>query len=42
MEMVELILNLNIAKNPHLIRSLERIFNHPLIKKRCKVPFNFQ
>ena len=41
-EMVELILNLIIAQKPHLIHSLERSFNHPLIRKCCNVPFNFQ
>ena len=42
METVELNLNLINAKKPHLIHSLERSFNHPLIRKCCNVPFNFQ
>ena len=42
MHMVELKFNMIIAKNPHLISSLDRSFNHPLIRKYSIVPFNNQ
>ena len=33
MQAIELKSNVNIAKNPHLINSLNRSHNHPLIRK---------
>ena len=33
MQMVELNLNMKIAKNPHVINSLGRSINHPSIRK---------
>ena len=32
----------NIAKNPHLINTLDRTKNHPLIRKYSYIPFNNQ
>ena len=40
MTMRERRLNLIIAKNPHLINSLDRSKNHPLIRKNFHIPFN--
>ena len=40
MHMVELKLNMNFAKNPQMINSLDRSKNHPLIRKYSHVPFN--
>ena len=40
MHMCELKLNMNIAKSPQLIISLDRNKNHPLIRKYSNVPFN--
>ena len=40
MEMAELNLNMFIAKNPHLIISPDRTFNHSLIRKYSKISFN--
>ena len=40
MEMIEIRSNMNIANNPHLIKSFERSNNHPLIRKYNNVPFN--
>ena len=37
MQMVELRLNMITAKNQQLIKSLDRIVNHPLIKKHSDV-----
>ena len=37
---VERKLNLIIAKNPHLINSLNRSHNHPLIRNYSHTPFN--
>ena len=31
---------LNIAKNPHLLSSLDRSKYHPLIRKYLHIPFN--
>ena len=38
--MCELQINLNIAKNPQLIKSLDRNKNHPPIRKYSLIPFN--
>ena len=38
--MVESKLNLIIAKNPHLINTLDRRNSHPLIRKYSHIPFN--
>ena len=38
-ELIEFKLNMTIAKNPNLISSLDRIFNHSLIRKRSNIPF---
>ena len=40
MQAVELKLNLIIARNPHLIKSLIRYINHPLNKKYPHLPLN--
>ena len=40
MNMVERQINFNIAKNPHLINTLDRNKNHPLIRKYSQLPFN--
>ena len=40
MPMVERRLNMNIARIPHIINSLDRNKNHPLIRKYSHVPFN--
>ena len=40
MSMCERRLNLIIAKNPHLINSLDRSKNHPLIRKYSHIPIN--
>ena len=40
MSMCERRLNLIIAKNPHLINSIDRSKNHPLIRKYSHIPFN--
>ena len=40
MSMCETRLDLIIAKNPHLINSLDRSKNHPLIRKYSHIPFN--
>ena len=40
MSMVERQINFNIAKNPHLINTLDRTINHPLIRKFSYMPFN--
>ena len=37
---VEKKLNMIVAKNPYLIKSLNRFHNHPLIKKYSDIPFN--
>ena len=39
-EAIELKLNMIIAKNPHLINSLNRSHNHPSIRKYSHIPFN--
>ena len=39
MSMVERHINLNIAKNPDLISTLDRNKNHPLIRKYSLIPF---
>ena len=39
MSMCEPKINMNIAKNPTLIKSLERNLNHPLIRKNSHIPF---
>ena len=40
MSMCERKINLNIAKNPQLIKSLDRNKNHPLIRKYSHIPHN--
>ena len=40
MQMCERNINMNIAKNPELINSLDRNNNHPLIRKYSHIPFN--
>ena len=40
MHVVERQLNLNIARNPELIYSLDRNKNHPIIRKNSHIPFN--
>ena len=40
MSMCERKINVNIARNPHLIKSLDRSKNHPLIRKFLLIPFN--
>ena len=37
--MCERKINMNIARNPHLINSLDRNKNHPLIRKCSHIPF---
>ena len=34
-------LNMNIAKNPHLINTLDRRKNNPLFRKYSQIPHNF-
>ena len=40
MSMCERKINMNIARNPHLINSLDRNKNDPLIRKCSHIPFN--
>ena len=40
MSMVEKQINFIIAKKPHLINTLDRTKNHPLIRKFSNIPFN--
>ena len=40
MSMAERRINFNIAKNPHLINTLDPTKNHPLIRKYSYIPFN--
>ena len=40
MSMAERRKNFNIAKNPHLINTLDRTKNHPLIRKYSYIHFN--
>ena len=40
MSMCERKINMNIARSAHLINSLDRIKNHPLIRKYLYLPFN--
>ena len=40
MSMCEKKINFNIAKNPHLINSLDRNKNHPPIRKYSHISFN--
>ena len=40
MPAVERKINMNIAKNPQLINSVDRNKNHPLIIKYSLIPFN--
>ena len=40
MLMIERGININIAKNPTLINSLDRNKNHPLIRKYSHIPYN--
>ena len=40
MSLCEKKINLMIARNPHLINSLNRNKNHPLIRKYSRIPFN--
>ena len=42
MEMIELKMNLIISKNPHLINSLDRSIDPPLIRKYSNIPINIQ
>ena len=39
MSMCERKININIARNPHLIKILDRNKNHPLIRKYLHIPF---
>ena len=39
MRMCERKINVNIARNPHLIGSLDRSENHPLIRIYSHIPF---
>ena len=39
MQAIELRLNMIIAKNPHLIKALDRNKNYPLIRKHSHIPF---
>ena len=39
MTMLERRINIIIAKNPHLINSVDRNKNHPLIRKYCHIIF---
>ena len=39
MQMVELKLNMIIDENPQLINALDRIVNHPLVRKYGYIPF---
>ena len=39
MQLVELKLNMIIAKHPELINKLDRKNNHPLIRKYSHIPF---
>ena len=41
-EMVESNLNLIISKSPHVIISLDRSINHPLIRKYKNIPVDIQ
>ena len=40
MSMCDRRLNLILAENPHLINSLDRNKNHPLVRKYCHIPSN--
>ena len=40
MSMIERRLNINIAKDPSLIKSFGRTTSHPLIRKYSHIPFN--
>ena len=40
MSMCERKINMNIARNPHLINSLDRNKNHPPIRRFLHIPFN--
>ena len=40
MQAVELRLNIIIAKNPHLINSLNRCINHSLVGRDSHIPLN--
>ena len=40
MSMCEIKINMNIARNPHLINSLDRDKVHPLVRKYSHIPFN--
>ena len=40
MQTVKLNVNMILDGNPYLINSLDRSFNHPLIRKNCSIPFN--
>ena len=42
MQLVELNLNMIIAKNPHLINSLYWSIDHPPNRKNSNLPFNIQ
>ena len=42
MHMCEGKMHMNIPRNPHLINSLDRKKNHPLIRKNLHIPFNNQ
>ena len=42
MRMSERKINLNIARNPQLINSLDRNKNHPLIRKYSHIPLSIQ
>ena len=40
MSMCERQTNMNFARNPKMINSLDRNINHPLIRKYSYIPFN--
>ena len=40
MQAVEMKLNIIVAKNPNLINSLIRFYNHPLTRKYSHIPIN--
>ena len=40
MQMIELNLNIIIYENRHLINALDKVDNHPLIRKYSRIPFS--
>ena len=41
-ELIEFYLSMILAKNPHVLNSLDRRFNHPLSRKYSNIPFIVQ